>query len=96
MGHVNVNLQDRAQILKILKDGKFHTFDEISKKTKLNIKEVMMVTGHQPYDIIGTHKGYKHIKAATKDEVMEACRYLGSKRYAMLKRQQAFKVHKGL
>lgn len=94
MGHVN--LQDRAKVLKVLKDGKFHTFSDISSKTNLGLKDVMAVTGAKPYDIIGTVKGYKHIKKATKDEVMEACHYLGSKRYAMLKRQQAFKVHKGL
>lgn len=90
--------ENRHAVLKVLldkrsPDKKFHTFKEISARTKLNIREVMDVTGHDPYDIIGTRKGYKHISRATKKEVRDSIDYLESKIDAMATRISALAVH---
>lgn len=89
-------IEDRKAILKVLLDGRArwnrsHKFDEISARTGLDIKEVMAVTGHEPYDIIGTQAGYKHITRASDREVMEAIKYNVGKIAAMSKRIEAFR-----
>lgn len=94
MGHVNQF--DRRSVVSALSDGEWHTFKDISAETRLGLKDVMAVTGHEPYDIIGTQQGYKLLKYAKKDEVLEACQYLGHKIYAMRIRQEAFRRKKGL
>ena len=65
------------------------TFEKLSNATELNLREVMDVTGHEPYDIIGTGKGYKLISKASPDEVHAARRYLHKKIYAMRTRSEA-------
>lgn len=87
--------EDRKAILKVLLDGRarvnaFHTFDEIEARTGLGIKAVMLVTGHFPYDIIGTVRGYKHISRAANEEVEDAIGYNYEKIKAMRRRTQAF------
>ena len=88
-----VNKFDRRAIKRVLRDGGWHTFGEISEKTNLSINQVMDVTGHYPYDIIGTRLGYKLIDKATDDEIDEARGYLHHKIYAMRTRSEAFKAH---
>lgn len=90
--------EHRDEVLSVLLDKRssdktWHTFDKISKRTKLNIREVMAVTGSAPYDIIGTRHGYKHVSRATKAEVREALSYLDGKVFAMNTRAHALSAH---
>jgi len=89
-------IADRRAILRVLLDKRtgnstFHTFEKIKDRTGLNIQEVMLVTGHFPYDIIGTVRGYKHISRAADGEIEDAIGYNASKIKAMRYRTAAFR-----
>jgi hypothetical protein len=68
---------NRRAILKIVRPTRksWVTREQIEYATGLDIREIMDVTGHFPYNFIGTRKGYKHIKAASPREITEAVNY---------------------
>lgn len=90
--------EDRDAVLAVLKDKRsnrrtWHTFEKISKRTGLDIRRVMAVTGAEPFDIISTRQGYKHVSRATKKEIHAAVKYLEDKRRAMAIRAHGIYLH---
>lgn len=83
--------EDRKEILKVVKGNRWVTREQITEETGLGIQRIMAVTGHAPYDIIGTVRGYKRIGYSTRTEVNKARKYLHSKIYAMRIRSEAIR-----
>lgn len=81
--------QNRKIILRAI-GRKWTTFKEIKAETGLGIRDVMNVTGHFPYDIIGTRKGYKRLFASSTKEIAKAISYNEGKMQAMTQRVRAF------